>query len=74
MMHKKPVIVRKLRKVKPTKSYTIDTKLITNSNILYTREITLHKDGITSIETYMGTAYKELKKCWTFHKPIALCY
>jgi hypothetical protein len=73
-MHKKPVIVKNLRKVKPTKDYIIFCNLIKNSTAFHSRKITLHKDGITSIETYMGTAYKELKKCWTYHKPKALYY
>jgi len=73
-MHKKPVIVRNLRKVEPTKRFTVSTKLITNGNRPLFRTITLHRNGIISTETIYGTIYKELKSCWSNRIPKSILY
>jgi hypothetical protein len=62
--HKKPIVVRELKKIGPTTRMKIYTKLFktTRFETLYT--FSIRKDGSLILNTAYGPIIKDLKGCW----------
>ena len=63
-MHKKPVIVRELKKIAPTTRMKIYAKLYSQAKFEMYYTFSLRKDGSLVLNTIFGPIIKKLKGCW----------
>jgi len=66
VMHKKPVIVRELKRIAPTTRIRIFTKIFRSSSFKSFYNFGIKKGNILTLKTKYGIAFKKPNGCWRY--------